>query len=104
MKYLSGVSTLKYVKDQCTGCGRCVEVCPHGVFELNDKKAAVTDADMCMECGACMRNCSFGAITVEAGVGCAAAIINSIIYGGEPSCDCGTSKTGDDGGGGASCC
>jgi ferredoxin len=32
MKYLSGVSTLEYFSDKCTGCGRCVEVCPHAVF------------------------------------------------------------------------
>ena len=93
MKYLANVTTLKLLPEKCTGCGRCVEVCPHGVFRLSDKKAFVTDADLCMECGACAVNCEFGAIFVNAGVGCAAAIINSMITGGEPSCDCsGTSS------------
>lgn len=96
MKYLANVATLQLFTDKCTGCGRCVEVCPHGVFELRDKRAAVTDRDLCMECGACAKNCEFGAITVNTGVGCAAAIINSLIYGGAPSCDC--SGTGN------SCC
>ncbi len=96
MKYLANVTTLKYAADKCAGCGRCVEVCPQGVFEMQDKRAAIIDRDLCMECGACARNCEFGAISVNAGVGCAAAIINSMITGGEPSCDCS--------GSGSSCC
>ena len=96
MKYLANVTTLQFFSDKCTGCGRCVEVCPHGVFEIRDKRAALTDRDRCMECGACTRNCEFGAIMVNTGVGCAAAIINSLIYGGAPSCDCS--------GAGNSCC
>jgi NAD-dependent dihydropyrimidine dehydrogenase PreA subunit len=96
MKYLANVSTLQFFSDKCTGCGRCVEVCPHGVFEMRDKRANLIDRDRCMECGACAKNCEFSAITVSTGVGCAAAIINSLIYGGEPSCDC--SGTGN------SCC
>jgi len=96
MKYLANVTTLQFFSEKCTGCGRCVEVCPHGVFEMRDKRAAVTDRDRCMECGACALNCEFNAITVNTGVGCAAAIINSLIYGGAPSCDC--SGTGN------SCC
>ncbi len=91
MKYLSNVSTLSYDADKCAGCRRCVEVCPHGVFEMRDKKAVLTDKDLCMECGACALNCESGAITVKTGVGCAAAIINSLINGGEPTCGCGDS-------------
>jgi len=88
MKYLANVTTLNYASEKCAGCGRCVEVCPRGVFEMQDKRAALTDKDLCMECGACAKNCEFGAISVNSGVGCAAAIINSMITGGPPSCDC----------------
>lgn len=101
MRYLSGVTTLRLYEDRCTGCGRCEEVCPHGVFGIAEGKARVLDRDMCMECGACMSNCAFDAIEVEAGVGCAFALINSMIYGGEPSCDC-SSGGGSDAG--KSCC
>ncbi len=98
MKYLAGVTTLALAVDKCAGCGRCVEVCPRGVFEMPEKRAIVRDRDLCMECGACARNCDFGAITVNSGVGCAAAIINSMITGGEPSCGC------SDTGGSVGCC
>jgi len=98
MKYLANVTTLAYAADKCTGCGRCVEVCPQGVFEMREKRAAITDRDLCMECGACAKNCEFGAISVNAGVGCASAIINSMITGGEPTCGC--SDTGSS----STCC
>lgn len=88
MKYLRNVTTLTYDAGKCAGCEMCVEVCPHGVFVMQDGKASVTDRDRCMECGACAKNCEFGALNVRYGVGCASAIINSMIKGGEPSCDC----------------
>jgi ferredoxin len=96
MKYLSNVVTLELFPDKCVGCGMCAEVCPHGVFEMRDGKALITDRDKCMECGACSGNCAYEAIVVNKGVGCAAALINAMITGGEPSCGCdgGSGKTG----------
>jgi len=95
MKYISDVISLEFFPEKCTGCGRCVDVCPHAVFAMRDKRAVITDSDLCMECGACALNCEFGAIKVDSGVGCAAALINSMITGGPPSCDCG-GTTGSD--------
>ncbi len=94
MKYLANVATLKYASEKCAGCGRCVEVCPQGVFLMQDKRAVVTDRDRCMECGACAKNCDFGAITVNSGVGCASAIITGMLTGSEPTCGCGDSSAG----------
>ena len=94
MRYLANVTTLNYSADKCAGCGRCVEVCPHGVFEMKDKRATITDRDKCMECGACAMNCDFGAISVSTGVGCAAALINSMVSGGAPTCGCDDSPAG----------
>ncbi len=74
LHYLKNVVTLEYDPAKCTGCGRCLEVCPHAVFALEENKAVLTDRDACMECGACQRNCPYGAISVRAGVGCAWAI------------------------------
>lgn len=88
LDYLKNVSTLKLNSGICTGCGRCVEVCPHKVFELENGKSNIIDKDRCMECGACARNCPFNALEVKPGVGCAYAIIMGWLTGSEPSCDC----------------
>ena len=96
-RYLKDVTTLIYNMEKCTGCGRCSEVCPHGVFEVTDGKAQIADKDSCMECGACALNCPAGALEVNAGVGCAAAIIMSWFTGKEPTCGC----SDDDG---SACC
>lgn len=97
MRYLKDVATLELSQEKCTGCGRCIEVCPHGVFALEGKKAVILDRDLCMECGACANNCAFEAIQAGAGVGCATALIGSMITGGEPACGCSD-------GGGSTCC
>lgn len=74
--YLKNVATLRLDRAVCTGCGRCLDVCPHRVFALADRKAAIRDKDACMECGACALNCPVKALTVDAGVGCASGMIN----------------------------
>ena len=106
-RYLKNVTTLKFAADSCAGCGRCLEVCPHGVFEMEEGKARAADMDLCMECGACALNCPAGAIEVNAGVGCAAAIIMSWFTGKEPTCGSAEDPTcgcggGDENGGGSS--
>lgn len=98
LKYLKNVATLKLNSEACTGCGRCMQVCPHGVFKKKDGKAVIANKDACMECGACARNCAFQAVTVEAGVGCASAIIVGALTGTEPCCG------SSDGSSGSSCC
>jgi len=87
MRYLPDVTTLSLDAGKCRGCRMCLEVCPHAVFEFVDKRARIADRDACMECGACAVNCPDGALTVRAGVGCAAAILESSVRGGDVSCD-----------------
>lgn len=85
-KYIRNVVTLKLDQERCKGCSSCIQVCPHRIFVVQDKKAHILDKDSCIECGACMNNCPFGAIEVEVGVGCAIAIINGAKNGSEPCC------------------
>jgi NAD-dependent dihydropyrimidine dehydrogenase PreA subunit len=89
MRYLKNVATLRLDEKRCTGCGMCAEVCPHAVFSMKDRKTRIDDLDRCIECGACAMNCAFGALSVNAGVGCAAALIHSKLHGTETSCGCG---------------
>jgi len=93
MRYLKDVVTLKLDDQKCKGCGMCLEVCPHAVFRRNGGHVEIRDRDACMECGACSRNCPFEAVTVKAGVGCAAAVIGSLLGRTDQPCcgpvDCG---------------
>ncbi|MBA2881039.1 NAD-dependent dihydropyrimidine dehydrogenase PreA subunit [Desulfosalsimonas propionicica] len=86
--YLKNVTTLELNPELCTGCGMCTMVCPREVMALADGKAEIVSRDDCMECGACAQNCPTAAITVDAGVGCAAAVINSMLGRTGDSCCC----------------
>jgi ferredoxin len=79
MTYLKNVSTLQLDAGLCTGCGLCLAVCPQEVLFRENGRVRVLDRDRCMECGACARNCPSGAVTVQTGVGCAAAVINAAL-------------------------
>jgi len=80
------VVTLEYEEQKCVGCGRCAEVCPHGVFVLGQGRAVLEARNRCMECGACMRNCPAGAIYVEPGEGCVRGVINDLLGRDGPCC------------------
>jgi ferredoxin len=49
----------------CTGCGKCVDVCPVDAMSLvsagdphhKKKKKARLEEDLCLGCGVCVRNC-----------------------------------------------
>jgi NAD-dependent dihydropyrimidine dehydrogenase PreA subunit len=84
--YLQDIVSLKLNADKCCGCGMCLDVCPQGVFQMYTSRISIVDRDACMECGACSRNCPTGAVAVQAGVGCAAAVINGLL--GRKSSEC----------------
>lgn len=90
------VNTLEYDPGLCVGCGLCSIVCPHAVFAPGDHVAELVRPRACIECGACQRNCPTGAITVDSGVGCAAAMISAALRG-KKEVTCG-------GGSAADCC
>ena len=85
--YLKDVVTLELEEEKCSGCGMCLVVCPHAVLGMNEKHVQIEQRDACMECGACARNCPTDALSVQAGVGCAAAVINAAL-GREGDCCC----------------
>ena len=95
-RYIDTVITLEYDPSRCTGCRVCTQVCPHGVFAMEDGRAVVVDRGRCMECGACALNCAWDAIRVEAGVGCVSALLSASIRNrlGIRSSDTGSSGSG----------
>ncbi|MFC1534113.1 mercury methylation ferredoxin HgcB [Thermodesulfobacteriota bacterium] len=107
LEYLKDVVTLKFDWDKCVGCGMCTMVCPQAVFKLDNGKVRIGERDHCMECGACAKNCPSEAISVQVGVGCAAAVINTALGRKNAACCCtlnpedDADSTGDNKG---SCC
>ena len=51
--------------ERCTGCGRCVSVCPKETLSLEDGKAVVSGSES-MHCDHCAAVCPEGAIRVDA--------------------------------------
>jgi NAD-dependent dihydropyrimidine dehydrogenase PreA subunit len=52
--------------DLCIGCFRCIEVCPMGVYEIENKKARVANLNACVLCKSCFSQCPTGAINHSA--------------------------------------
>ncbi len=92
-KYLDNTAILSLNAEKCSGCGRCINVCPHSVLVINNGLAHIVKPDSCMECGACVKNCPEKALFTnpDDGCGCAAYIIASWVarLRGKPSnCGC----------------
>ena len=88
MVYLKDVVTLQFDEQKCVGCGLCLAVCPQAVLSPNNGGVRIENRDACMECGACAQNCPTQALRVKAGVGCAAAVINSALGRKDSACCC----------------
>jgi len=52
---------------RCIGCGRCAEVCPGTLIELQNKKAVMCYPKDCWGCSSCIKECKFGAIALYLG-------------------------------------
>ena len=61
----------------CSGCGRCVQACPHGACRLDENGKSVVEQELCRRCGACATTCPCGA-TVLAGAPSAREILAAL--------------------------
>ena len=53
------------VSEACTGCEKCVEVCPRNVLVLEDGRAKATNIVECSLCKLCVEECEAGAISIS---------------------------------------
>lgn len=59
---------MKFDTSKCTGCNRCVEICPDDVMMPNPQKKQppiVLYAEECWFCGGCIEECPNGAIAMQ---------------------------------------
>ena len=56
---------LLFKRAKCTGCGLCIDACPHDALSLDPHDGlAVLDRDRCTTCGRCEEVCYPGALVV----------------------------------------
>lgn len=48
--------------EKCAGCGRCQEVCPGTLIEMENRKAVMKYPRNCWGCVSCVKECRAGAI------------------------------------------
>ena len=62
---------LQYYKDRCTGCGKCVHLCPHNVHTISKEpgtESGIThllDRKNCTACGICATECFSNALVIS---------------------------------------
>lgn len=57
--------TAKIDESLCSGCGTCVELCPYGAIEKDEKGVARVREVVCKGCGVCAASCPERAITMR---------------------------------------
>lgn len=64
---LTGIDSEKHYVDErlCVMCGRCIEVCPEGVFREFSGRLEVRGLELCDRCGECLKGCPSEAILIE---------------------------------------
>jgi glycyl-radical enzyme activating protein len=55
---------LGFIEKNCTLCGTCQQVCPHGVHTVNATEGHWIDFDRCVQCGLCVAACPNHALKI----------------------------------------
>ncbi len=54
---------VKIDQSKCTGCAKCVDICPSTAIQVESEKASLTGD--CIDCYACVNECESQAIASE---------------------------------------
>lgn len=57
-------TSLQLTENSCTGCGKCVEVCPQGVHRIDEEGHHLLDRSRCISCGECAYRCPHTALSL----------------------------------------
>ena len=63
---LNQYGTIHIDEERCVGCGLCYEVCPMGVYEIDEgtQKAKIVNGSECINCNACLRHCVASCLSI----------------------------------------
>ncbi|MFH1657490.1 MAG: 4Fe-4S binding protein [bacterium] len=50
-------------KENCVGCGACVQACPNDAIKIGADGKSEIDQEKCQKCGRCVDICPMSAIT-----------------------------------------
>ena len=53
---------IRLLREKCTGCGKCVRICPSGSWSMKGEDIEWKGMNLCFECGACFHVCPSNAI------------------------------------------
>lgn len=61
------MSVIRDDLNKCSGCKKCVEVCPMDVFYFNDEvhRSVLAYPENCQSCGQCYLNCDSGSLGIS---------------------------------------
>lgn len=54
--------SIRIYEEKCIGCGRCMEVCPGTLIDMQDGHAVMAYPRDCWGCVSCVKECKAGAI------------------------------------------
>ncbi|HEQ78548.1 MAG TPA: 4Fe-4S dicluster domain-containing protein [Euryarchaeota archaeon] len=58
---------IKVIPERCTGCGKCIDVCPKAprIWGTKKGKAFIKNSEFCIFCGQCITVCPPKAIKTK---------------------------------------
>lgn len=70
---------LFFMAEKCTGCGRCIPVCPQGAITMGENGISVTDRKLCNACGECIKVCPADAREISGKTMTAGEVIEKVL-------------------------